>query len=231
MSQQFDPARGAALLREAEEWQKRRAQGGDNGFAAVREQFAKAAEMLPEKVEVPYHLTPEGERWAQFKRVCDERFLPKVDYALVKNRAAFDRVLNWDGASPGICACGPTGMGKTFATWAALRRLYVRENRAFAWFPAKRLCTEMGKYEEKNAMEDFYRTYDLFRILFVDDLEKINWQFQSNSEMLFAFFDWIYRSKKPCVVTTNCSREWWVEKMGDAFARRLFDEAHTVVQF
>lgn len=231
MSTEFDPKKGEALLRDAEDWQRRQDEAGKNSFTAVAERLKAAVAALPENPVVPYHLTDQGVRWASFKKVCDERFLPKVDYTLVKNREAFDRVLNWDGKCPGICATGETGMGKTFASWAALRRLYVLENRAFAWFPAKRLCTEMAKYEEKNCMEDFYRSYNLLHILFVDDLEKINWQFQSNSEMLFAFFDWVYRAKKPCMVTTNCSRDWWKDKMGDAFARRLFDEAHTVVQF
>jgi hypothetical protein len=27
------------------------------------------------------------------------------------------------------------------------------------------------------------------------------------------------------------SRDWWGEKMGDAFARRLFDDAHFAVNF
>jgi hypothetical protein len=33
------------------------------------------------------------------------------------------------------------------------------------------------------------------------------------------------------ITTTNKDRQWWADKMGDAFARRLFDDAHFAVQF
>ncbi len=68
-------------------------------------------------------------------------------------------------------------------------------------------------------------------MLFVDDIDKINWQFESQVALLWSFYDWIYRTKKPCITTTNQSREWWTEKMGAAFARRLFDDAQRPVRF
>lgn len=236
----YNPDRARKLLEEAAAWEAKRRDNPANRpgttppveFAAIRAKLLAAAALLPESPQIPYNLTPEGERWAKFKKVCDERFHPKLDYSLIKNRAAFDRIaVAWDGSSPGPCAVGGTGEGKTRAAWWALRRLYVVGNKPFAWFPARRLCSVMDSYESRHCADEFFRAYDFFKVLFVDDVEKINWDFKSNTELLFSFFDWVYRTKKPCVVTTNRGRDWWTDKMGEAFARRLFDEAHFEVTF
>jgi hypothetical protein len=194
--------------------------------------FKAACESLPDVApQLPYDLTPEGQRWASFKRICPAQFVPKIDRALLPMPELFDNVANWNGQFPGPCASGITGAAKSRAAWWALRQLYVRENKPFAWFPVKRLTTELSKYEQSGHADEFFRQYDHFKILMVDDADKINWDFMSNQEALFAFYDWIYRSKKPCITTTNKSRDWWAKKMGDAFARRLFDDAHYAVCF
>jgi len=199
---------------------------------AWRTAFEAAISTLPDEAPpLPYDLTPEGQRWASFKRICPTQFIPKIDRAQLPKPEQFDRVANWDGSFRGPCAFGLTDTAKTRAAWWALRQLYVRENKPFAWFPVKRLTTELSKYEETGHADEFFRQYDHFKILMVDDADKINWDFMSNQESLFAFYDWIYRSKKPCITTTNKTHEWWAKKMGDAFARRLFDDAHYSVEF
>lgn len=200
-------------------------------FEKAREQLTATLADLPDSPSVPYAMTPEGERWDKFKKVCEPQFLPKIDYGLVKDLVAFDRVGKWDGRFPGICATGATDMGKSRACWWALRRLYVLENKPFAWFPVRRLVTELERYEKNDCADEFFRTYDFFKVLFVDDIDKINWDFESHSQMLFAFVDWVYRKQKPCMITTNRDREWWAAKMGDAFVRRLFDDACIEVTF
>lgn len=196
-----------------------------------RATFLAARDQLPDQVTVPFERTPEGERLQKYRKVCPPEFVAKLDRSLLPNTDTFDRVALWDGAFPGPCASGATGTGKTRAAWSALSRLYVRENKPFAWFPVRRLVTELGKYEEYNAADEFFRTYDYHPILMVDDADKINWQFESQLQLLFAFYDWIYRTRKPCITTTNKDREWWANKMGEAFARRLFDDAHFAVNF
>ncbi len=200
-------------------------------FQQAKAEFLRAVAANPEKVEIPYELTPAGEREAKFLNVCPEKFRAAIDYRQVLARAAFDRVLGWDGRFPGPASTGPSGLGKTFASWHALRRLYVVENKPFAWFPVRRLVTELEHYDKKDCADEFFRAYDFFKILFVDDLDKINWDFESEIQMLFAFFDWVYRRQKPCIVTTNRDRRWWVQKAGEAFTRRLFDGACVEVEF
>ncbi len=204
------------------------------GIDAFQDAFAQlkaALETLPEVVKLPFEHTPEGQRLAKFRKICDPEFMRTIDRALLPSAEAFDRIADWSGAFPGPVATGPTNAAKTRAAWSALGKLYVKGNKAFAWFPARRLVGELAKYEEANIAEEFFRTYSFFPILFVDDLDKINWQFDSQSAAMFAFYDWVYRAKRPCITTTNKTRKWWADKMGDAFARRLFESSHFEVNF
>ena len=107
----------------------------------------------------------------------------------------------------------------------------MTERKSFAWFPVKRLITEFARYEGKDLAEEFYRNYRKYDVLFVDDLDKFNSHFESEGAALFQFYDWVYREHRPCLTTTNRSRAKWVDMMGEAFARRLFDDAHLPVIF
>lgn len=243
----FSPELAADIARweqaEREKRQKLEAKGKAVGtFDELKAALKAAFDQLPENVEVPFHLTPQGQRWAKLKVVLQDspEFIAKIDRAKLPNPEAFDRVAKWDGEFPGPIAFGATNTAKTRAAWSALGRLYVKEPRwiegcevarSFTWFPVRRLTTELARYEEAECAADFFRIYDFHSMLFVDDVDKINWDFQSEKNALFAFYDWVYRHHKPCVSTTNKDRKWWAEKMGDAFARRLFDDAHYSVQF
>lgn len=171
------------------------------------------------------------ERLARFRRVCPPEFMQKIDRTQLANAEAFDAVAQWDGRFPGPLAVGRTDTAKTRAAWSALGRLNVDEQRSFAWFPVKRLITEFARYEGKDLADEFWRYYRGFHVLLVDDVDKINWQFESECAALFQFYDWVYRDRRPVITTTNKDRAWWTEKMGDAFARRLFDDAHRTVAF
>lgn len=198
---------------------------------AWRTQLLSAIAQLPDKVEVPYEYTPEGQRMDGFKRVCPEKFKQRIRRELLPDPIAFDRVALWDGSFPGPMAYGGADTAKTRATWSALGRLYVRQNKPFAWFPIKRLITEMAGYDETGSLHDFFRKYAHFSILMVDDCEKFNWDFGSNAELFFAFYDWIYREERPCISTSNKDAEWFADKAGEGVARRLFKDGHFAVEF
>ncbi len=211
----------------------KRRQEAPDGFAEARISLVRAFEAAPDKVSLPYDLTPEGARLARFRENCDPEFYQRIDRQKLKNPPAFDAVANWDGKFPGPLAHGPTGTAKTRAVWSGIGRLFVRDNRSYAWFPVKRLVTEFTRFESKDMADEFFKWYgpNRFSLLFVDDLDKINWQFESESAVLFQFYDWIYRTRTPCITTTNKDRQWWIDHAGEAFVRRLFDEAHNAVQF
>lgn len=218
-------------------WMDERAEKGKrNAWSGPGLETEKLMEImrsnLPEVVPpLPYDMTDEGIRLAQFKKCCPEEFYQKPNRALLPHPEAFDLVAGWSGESPGPVAYGRTATGKTRAAWSALGRLHVKESKNFAWFPVKRLITEFNRYESKDMADEFWRYYKNFRVLMVDDLDKINWQFDSESAALFQFYDWIYREGRPCITTTNKGPEWWTEKMGEAFTRRLFKDAHYAVEF
>lgn len=187
---------------------------------------------LPETVPpLPYELTPEGKRMSDFKNICPEEFCQKIDPTQMPNTDAFGRITAWQGGYPGILAHGDTDTAKTRAAWSVLGRLYVKQGKSFTWFPVKRLIDEMSRYEKKDLASEFYKQLDFYDLVMVDDIDKINWQFDKAPEFLFQFYDWIYREHRPCITTTNKNREWWIEKMGEAFARRLFQDAHTAIDF
>ena len=173
----------------------------------------------------------QSERTARFRRVCPSEFMQRVDQAQLSNQAAYERVKAWNGSFPGPLCTGATGASKTRAAWAALYSLNALQNRSFAWFPVKRLITEFARYESKDLADEFWKFYGSFSVLFVDDLDKLNAQFESELSTIFAFYDWIYREHRPCITTTNKPREWWVNLMGEAHTRRLFDDAHFEVRF
>lgn len=222
---------GAAAWEANEKEKAAKSAAGDSMFAKVKADFLASCASLPDKPVVPYHLTPEGERLARFKRTCDEAFLVEVDFMKIRDRRGYDHVVNWDGKFPGPVLTGATGIGKTFAAWQTLRELYVKKGMPFKWFPARDLVNEMIRYEQNECTADFFRQIDFFRILFVDDIDKINWDFDSSVQMLFSFLDWVYRTKKPCIVTTNRDRAWWKAKCGEALVRRLFDGGFVEVCF
>jgi DNA replication protein DnaC len=169
-----------------------------------------------------------ADRFAGFKRVCPEEFAGRIDRARLKNPAAFDAVAKWDGSFPGPLAHGPTGGSKTRAAWSALARMIIEDGKTLVWFPVSRLIEKIEAVENP---DEFYRAQRRFDLLLVDDLDKINWQFESQTSTIFQFYDWVYREHRPCVTTTNKDRKWWADKMGDAFARRLFDDAHRAIAF
>lgn len=171
------------------------------------------------------------ERLSRFRRVCPPEFMQKIDRTLLTNTEAFDSVAQWDGRFPGPLAVGKTDTAKTRAAWSALCRLNVNEKKSFAWFPVKRLLTEFVRYESKDLADEFWRYYRGFNVLFVDDVDKINWAFESETTALFQFYDWVYRDNRPVITTTNRDRQWWEQALGPAFARRLFDDAHRTVTF
>lgn len=230
---QFDQAKADRMLAEASLWESKRTKKVDpvGEFKLVRDAMLRAFANCPDKVELPYEHTEAGEREAKFIKVCDERFLADEDLTKITNMSAYQKVAHWDGSFPGPCATGVTGKGKTYAAWRALRRLYVEKNKTFAWFPARKLVADMERYEKKDCADEFFRYYDFHDMLFVDDFDKINWDYESHPQLLFSFIDWVYRKQKPCVITTNKTRKWWTEKAGDALTRRLFVDGCVEVEF
>lgn len=225
----------AHLERQSRTANSRSARRGDGiEFSELVAQFGSLPAETPEEAadrEKRRAASEKRDRLSSLRRICPPEFIQPIDRAQLRNPAAFDAVAGWDGRFPGPIAFGGTGSSKTRAAWSAVARLHVENGRSFAWFPVKRLIAEIAKYENKDLADEFWRYYRGYNLLLVDDLDKFNTKFESEGATLFQFYDWVYREQRPCITTTNKGREWWTELMGDAFARRLFDDAHTPVDF
>ena len=224
----------ASLAADFDRWKARRNDRTDektpaSSLGEIIAQFKSACESLPESVALPYEDTDEGKRLARFRVCCPPEFFHKVNPSLLSNRRAFEAVAGWNGHFRGICATGQTGAGKTRAAWSALGRLWVKENVGFSWWPVRKLILDIG--ESNGDLDGLMYRHAASRVFMVDDIDKLNLQFESNGEALFAFYDYVYRKNVPCITTTNQPRTWWSKKMGEAFARRLFDDAHDTVDF
>ncbi len=233
-STEFDPEKARLMLIAAEQWTAKRNAEKEQQRVDWRAQLAEAAKQLPEKAEIPYERTPEGERAIRFKKAFQDElveFLKPIDRKQLKNPLAFDRVAGWDGQFRGPLAHGLTGGAKTRAAVAAVEHLFVKKNLPFTWFPVSRLVDEVQRFEKKDLLDEFYRSLLHYPVVIVDDLDKINWNRQEEPGVLFRFYDWVYRAHRPVITTTNKPRAWWLERVGEAFVRRLFDEAHFEVKF
>lgn len=228
--------------KELAEWHERKIAGHDRmgpprekmEWDQVLSTLGQLPAETPEEIatrEEKVRLAELAERQGKFNKICPDEFIRPVQRRLLTDPRAFDECASWNIGFPGVLAVGPTGSAKTRACWQALGRLFVHERKSFAWFPVKRLITEYVRYESKDLAEEFYRNYRHYDMLFIDDLDKFNAQFESESAAIFQFYDWVYREHRPCLTTTNRSRVKWADKMGDAFARRLFDDAHRPVIF
>lgn len=220
--------------REKAETQSPAALPPDQAYSQAKSELEQTLAALPANIEIPFERTAAGERKARFDKVLTgiaDEFLKPLDRRLLRNPTSFDRVAQWNGKFPGPIATGMTGTRKTGAGFAAMERLFVYENRPFTWFPVKRLISEFTRYEKKELTDEFYRSLLHYPVLLVDDVDKINWQFESEVSILFQFYDWVYRARRPVITTTNQNRAWWTERTGPAFVRRIFDEAHFEVKF
>jgi|GEM_PF-1642637 len=173
-----------------------------------------------------------AQRLDTFKRVCDPKFCTKINRSLLPNADAYDTVFAWDGTSPGPLLVGATGTGKTRSAWSVLGKLNVEHGKSFSFLAASDLVAEIDKVRKQGgSFSEFTAKHRNSELFFVDELEKFTIQFDSQTSAIFDFYNWVYRREIPCITTTNKPRQWWEELMGPAFTRRMFDEAHTLINF
>jgi len=169
-------------------------------------------------------------RLDRFRTVCPAEFYEKIDRSKLTNADAFDAVQKWDGTYPGPLLFGETSKAKTRAAWVSLGRLYTRDGLPFEFFTAERLLRAIE--ENRNGIShylDYLRRWS--ELFFFDDLHRFNTAFESQGMALAQVYDWIYRNHIPAITTTNKPREWWTQLLGESTARRMFDEAHTLINF
>jgi hypothetical protein len=175
------------------------------------------------------YLSP-TERAHRFYRACPEEFRGPIKKDMLPDALAFQSVADWDGTYPGPIAWGPTNTAKSRAVWVALRRLCIDKAQTFTWHTAKQLTERYFKHHMEGEPEKFWEYFLRTELTYIDDVDKLELN-DRNQGVLFEFYDWAYRDHRPVIATTNKSRAWWVDRMGDAHTRRMFDDAHRAVEF
>lgn len=199
-------------------------------FADFKAKMQEAFANMPENPVIPYHLTAEGIRASQFKTGCPKEFCTAINRNILRNPYAFDQVAKWPGIYPGPLAAGSTGLSKTRAAWSCLGRLYVKEGKRITSFTVKRLLEKYFEHHMDGEPQRFWAAMARFDAFLIDDIDKFEAN-ERNNTVLFELLDWIYANHRPAICTTNRPRDWWSDKMGTAFTRRMFDEAFFTVQF
>jgi hypothetical protein len=174
-------------------------------------------------------LTPK-DRAIRFYKACPEEFKGAIVPARLPDQTAFWKLASWNGTYPGPIGYGPTNTAKSRAVWCALRRLCIEDAKTFSWLTAKQLAEKYFTKHMEGRPEDFWEFFTRTDLGFIDDIDKLELN-ERNSGVLFEFYDWAYREHRPIIGTTNRSRAWWVDKMGEAHTRRMFDDAHFSVEF
>lgn len=145
-----------------------------------------------------------------------------------------------EGKSDGILLTGPTGVGKTFAGWAALEELagtirWMRAARVEALSTpelmarcrpgaAPIITNHLGDSTSHEPVE----WYSKAGLLMIDDLgaEKPS---EWTGEVLYRIIDFRYIYQRPTVAITNLTPPELAKHLGDRLASRLTEMCTTVV--
>ena len=176
-----------------------------------------------------------------FAKCCPEEFRIPISRELLKSPEAFDQVLAWDWSFPGLCCVGGTNSGKTRAVWKSIESFIAAEREEFRTYTAREFTEEYFRHHMEGEPGKFWRNLGwkgegwsgemmMPKLIFVDDLDKIDMN-DRNCGLMFELYDKIYRDHVPAITTTNQSRAWWTGKMGEAFVRRLMDDAQRELKF
>jgi hypothetical protein len=169
-------------------------------------------------------------RHNQWLAKCPAEFQKPIDLSLV--RPAYHTLMKWDGTFPGYCCVGDTNSGKTRACWSVLSALSA----GFTYYGARDLID--AHWDWHGGMWDkVFGTWRLMHgchhqlhVMLLDDVDKVAMN-PITTELLFNFYDIVYEEQIPCLSTTNRSRQWWKDKMGEAFTRRFLDDGQKELQF
>jgi hypothetical protein len=148
----------------------------------------------------------------------EDRFPPEIrtplDMGLVAkcNHESVGKVVNWQHGKRGLIVTGPTGLGKTRACAALMRRLLVDELRDFRCYHATEFFTKMREFTKygRDDIEPWLRDLSSYSGVFIDDYgqealdaSKEEWA----RSWFFRFLDLMIGFGRPLIITTNLTAE------------------------
>ncbi len=177
------------------------------------EEEAAAAKERFQRVKAGLRLIPPRYHQANVDK------LPDAVKAQVE-RLIIDLSLNPKGTQ-GLLLAGPTGTGKTFAMWAAIRLLILKD--AGIDFEVHKLVSLLNRFRPGGGAEDgLMERLTSCDILFLDDLavqKASDWV----TERLYEIIDTRYDAMLPVMVTTNLQVAALKERVDERVVSRLYE--------
>jgi DNA replication protein DnaC len=129
-----------------------------------------------------------------------------------------------DGGTESLCLAGPTGTGKTWASWG-LYRAFIDEGVNAVAINLIEFLDKLrpGGSEEVLTIDKLIST----PVLIMDDLgmQKISaWTDEKLGLILNSRYEWM----RPSLFTTNCLPSRWKDMLGDRIASRLSQDCRIV---
>lgn len=132
------------------------------------------------------------------------------------------------GAGPSLLLLGPTGTGKTFQGFGALRRLSILGvNAAPSAAPIADIYAKMRPRHQVDS-EEVFESYAHAKLLFADDLgaaKTSEWVEEVNMRLV----NYRYDRGLPTIFTSNVPPKELGAKIGERVASRLIEMCRTVV--
>ena len=156
------------------------------------------------------------QRLARFNDLCPAQFRERIRRELLPNLTAWDAADAWTGGHPGIWLwSAATGLGKTRMLWRHLGRMHVEHGRSILKLSGQAMAEEYFRLHMDGKPGDFYRWLEQSDLIFLDDLDKIDFSNPRSPRMLRETFDKFYEAKKPVLVTANEPIAWFGSTLGE----------------
>lgn len=184
--------------------------------SALVEAFGDLPRMTPEEIE--YHNQAYLQAALKQSRAAyfEYRFEPDMKEPLNVNLLppqSADKVAmvtSWQYGPRGLIVSGPTGLGKTRACVALMRRLLVDEARDWKVYHATEFFSKMKEFDRygRDDVEPWLRELTRAAGVYIDDYGQEALQVSKEDwarSWFFRFLDLMLGRKKPLIITTNLS--------------------------
>jgi len=147
-------------------------------------------------------------------------------------RAWVDRYLTNPRETPSIVVAGPTGVGKTYQCWGAIREIVqalAARGKGLRWASTthpdlNHALRPKGDGSHEHALDPYLRA----ELLFLDDLGAGK-QSEWTGDSLFRLVDHRWATCLPTIYSTNLSPDALVNAVGDRIVSRLADSVRVTL--
>lgn len=160
-----------------------------------------------------------------FNDICPPLYRDTDPGRLPLCRSAYRKIIGWEYGPRGLLVHGPTGSGKTRATWMLIQRL-IAEGRFLMWYDCVDFGHAVARYFSDKDLDPQWWIGQLAKapVLFFDDLGKAKLTDRVESEF-FGIIEKRIANCVPTLITTNLNSKALAHMLspdrGPAMIRRL----------